>query len=103
MLLCGCRYEKPCSDHAAKTPLPNLSSGKDNRVECKLTAEEKLLFQAIMRVIDDGDLPRGDPYRLYETFPIGLQTVTSEAEANAQRLRFSDSVIDTWRRFKYGE
>jgi hypothetical protein len=60
----------------------------------KLTAEESLLREAVLRVIDDGD------WSLYEGRD---RRYIGENFANGQRLDFADAVIDTFRRFKVEE
>lgn len=63
--------------HAAPTPL---------------SAEEQLLYEAVLRVIDDG-------WRGHRNTPWGLYA-QNEDMANVQRMDFAEAVIATWNRFK---
>lgn len=66
----------------------------DKRVECRLTADEKMLFQAVLEVIDNGDgCAAGAEYGRKPW----LLDHESEELANSQRLAFTDAIIDRLR------
>lgn len=63
--------------------------------ESPLTAEEKLLYEAMLLVIDDGD-----PHMAGRIWFFYGMNIWEEDTANEQRTDFAKEVIATWRKFK---
>lgn len=65
--------------------------------------QEKQLFQAVLRVIDDTPRSLWAHPSQYVTRATAAATTQAnaqlEAEVNRERLAFADAIIDTWRRF----
>lgn len=88
-LLCGCADTKPCAEHAP--------------VDSKLTASEKQLSQAILRVIDDRRYGLWAHPTQHMARPTAAETAVAnaglEADVKRERLAFADAIIDMCRKF----
>lgn len=77
----------------------------------QLTADEQLLKESLLRVLDDGctcdpEFER-HPWEMDADVDRDCQNGSGESVtedmANAQRLRFAEAVIAQWRRFKFDD
>lgn len=70
--------------------------------ESLLRADDVILQEAILGVIDDGDQDE-QPWLLYERIPIpfdGTDGGWSQGEANSERLNFANAVVARVRQLK---
>lgn len=90
--VCTC-FATPDSEHSTYCPREGMDF--DAPVEQgKLTAEEQLLREAVLRVIDD------KRYGLWAHPSQYVANAGLEARINRERLDFADAVIACWKRFK---
>lgn len=87
-------------DDTLRGQASNPKSSSSTSIDSRLSVDEKQLFQAVLRVIDDGCncFNEKHPWEFYGD-ESGAPDAFTEEEANANRLRFADAIIDTYRKF----